>query len=83
MLVANLQPTMKAFTLTAAIDADGHLRLDVPTQLAPGQVELILVIQPSEQDVSQSKCYDFSDLAGKLNWQGDAVAEQRSLRNEW
>lgn len=27
--------------------------------------------------------YDFSDLAGKLEWKGDAVAEQRRLRDEW
>ncbi|MFZ4477481.1 MAG: hypothetical protein ACOYPR_19965 [Saprospiraceae bacterium] len=27
--------------------------------------------------------YDFSDLAGKLQWRGDAVAEQRRLRDEW
>ncbi|MBK7935614.1 MAG: hypothetical protein IPJ82_00320 [Lewinellaceae bacterium] len=27
--------------------------------------------------------YDFSDLANQLQWQGDAVAEQRKLRDEW
>lgn len=27
--------------------------------------------------------YDFSDLVGKLEWKGDAVAEQRRLRDEW
>lgn len=27
--------------------------------------------------------YNFSDLAGKLKWKGDAVAEQRTLRDEW
>ncbi len=27
--------------------------------------------------------YDFSDLAGKLQWRGDAVAEQRRMRDEW
>lgn len=27
--------------------------------------------------------YNFSDLVGQLEWQGDAVAEQRRLRNEW
>ena len=74
---------MKAFTLKAAIDRDGHLRLDMPTQLPPGAVELVLVIQPSTPDTTQSKHYDFSHLVGKLNWQGDAVAEQRNLRNEW
>lgn len=27
--------------------------------------------------------YDFSDLVGRLNWQGDAVSAQRALRDEW
>jgi hypothetical protein len=27
--------------------------------------------------------YDFSDLAGKLQWEGNAVEEQRHLRDEW
>ncbi|TAE58486.1 MAG: hypothetical protein EAZ76_04210 [Nostocales cyanobacterium] len=27
--------------------------------------------------------YDFSDLVGRLNWRGDAVEIQRSLRDEW
>ncbi len=27
--------------------------------------------------------YRFSDLAGKLKWQGDAVAQQRAIRDEW
>ena len=27
--------------------------------------------------------FDFSDLAGKLQWKGDAVEEQRRLRDEW
>lgn len=29
------------------------------------------------------RTYDFSDLQGKLQWTGDAVAEQRRLRDEW
>jgi hypothetical protein len=27
--------------------------------------------------------YDFSDLCGKLSWQGDAVTVQRCMRDEW
>lgn len=27
--------------------------------------------------------YHFSDLCGKLSWKGDAVAAQRSIRDEW
>jgi len=27
--------------------------------------------------------YDFTDIAGKLTWRGDAVAVQREMRDEW
>ena len=35
-----------------------------------------------ETGLERSK-YDFSDLTGRLAWQGDAVSVQRMLRNEW
>lgn len=27
--------------------------------------------------------YDFSELSGQLKWTGNAVGEQRKLRDEW
>ncbi|MFD1628616.1 DUF2683 family protein [Pseudopedobacter beijingensis] len=27
--------------------------------------------------------FDFSDIAGKLEWEGDALKEQKKLRSEW
>ena len=27
--------------------------------------------------------YNFADLCGGLSWEGDAVAAQRSMRDEW
>ncbi len=33
----------------------------------------------SKEDVT----YRFSDICGKLAWKGDAVATQRSIRDEW
>ena len=27
--------------------------------------------------------YDFSDLTGKLSWQGNALETQKTLRDEW
>lgn len=29
------------------------------------------------------RCHTFSDLSGKLKWQGDALAAQRVMRDEW
>jgi hypothetical protein len=31
----------------------------------------------------KSRRFSFADLAGTLRWKGDAVAEQRRLRDEW
>jgi hypothetical protein len=72
---------MQTYTLTGKVDADGRLRLDVSTQLPPGEFEVVVHIGdvPSGQT---HRRYDFSDLAGKLSWRGDAVAEQRRLRDE-
>jgi hypothetical protein len=38
-----------------------------------------------KQQVQQStaKPYDFSDLSGRLQWQGNALQEQKKFRNEW
>ena len=73
---------MQVFKLSRKIDPDGHLRLDLPTQLPEGNIELVVVINPVQEEPKVRK-YDFSDLAGRLAWRGDAVAIQRSLRNEW
>ena len=32
---------------------------------------------------SPSNPFDFSDIAGKLEWEGDALKEQKKLRSEW
>lgn len=64
------------------IDQDGHLRLDLSTQLPAGPVDLTLVLESASSQTNGSK-YDFVDLAGKLSWQGDAVVTQRKLRDEW
>lgn len=71
---------MRTLKLKSHIDGDGHLRLDVPTNLPQGDVELVLVIEPASAAKSR---YDFSDLAGQLQWTGDAPAEQKKLRDEW
>ncbi len=33
--------------------------------------------------INKESPYDFSDLMGKLSWQGDALDRQKQLRNEW
>ncbi|NEQ70962.1 MAG: hypothetical protein F6K21_36825 [Symploca sp. SIO2D2] len=74
---------MDVVKLTTTIDESGCLNLSIPTQLAGAEVNVVVVVNPvSSVEESQHK-YDFSDLVGKLTWQGNAVTMQRNLRNEW
>lgn len=74
---------MEVLKFTTKIDETGKLKINLPTNLKPGKVDLIVVVNPVSEKAKQNNTYDFSDLEGKLSWQGDAVATQRKLRNEW
>jgi putative addiction module CopG family antidote len=45
--------------------------------------EILGVMNPVLSEGKQKLNYDFSDLVGRLNWQGEAVIIQRNLRDEW
>jgi hypothetical protein len=72
---------MQVVKTKGQVGSDGRLRLDVPVELPAGTVELILVV--SEPVRPNGSKYDFAGVAGRLEWQGDAVEEQRKLRDEW
>jgi hypothetical protein len=72
---------MQVLKTRGEIGPDGHLRVDVPVELPAGSIELVVVLGSGPS--SNGLKYDFSDLAGKLQWQGDAVRQQRILRDEW
>ena len=63
------------------VGSDGRLRLDVPVELPAGTVELVLVVGGSPQ--ANGSKYNFTGVVGRLEWQGDALKEQRKLRDEW
>jgi len=71
---------MTMLRTSGQVDAHGRLRLEIPTKLPQGQVDVVVVIESQHNGAAG---YDFKDLAGKLTWRGDALSEQRSLRNEW
>ncbi|MCA1994571.1 MAG: hypothetical protein LDL41_21385 [Coleofasciculus sp. S288] len=74
---------MEVLKLTTTIDRSGYLTLNIPTQLGAGEVNVIVVLNPVSSGKKQQQSYDFSDLVGRLTWQGDAVTMQRTLRDEW
>ena len=45
--------------------------------------EVLVVLNTVSLEDNQKSSYDFSDLVGRLTWQGDAVTMQRNLRDEW
>ena len=72
---------MQVVKTKGEVGKDGRLRLDVPVELPAGSGELVLVLGVPPQP-NGSK-YNFTGVVGKLAWQGDAVEEQRKLRDEW
>lgn len=49
-------------------------------------LDYVTIVQPASTPDAKEPAprkYDFSDLAGKLEWKGDALAQQRLLRDEW
>ena len=54
------------------------MTIEVPKEYSRCVCKVILFTIEEEK---KPKC-DFSDLVGKLHWQGDAVKEQRKMRDE-
>ena len=64
---------------------NGQITIVLPEQYANTEVEVIIrPLTQNESVASNNKNkYDFTDLMGKLQWRGDALKEQKKLRNEW
>jgi len=56
------------------------LSIQLPPDMVDTDIEV--VIMPLREE-PRNKPYDYTSLAGKLQWRGDAVKEQRKLRDEW
>jgi len=46
-------------------------------------VKVIVLAEKMPAQAPEKTQYDFSDLAGKLHWNGDALSQQQALRDEW
>ena len=89
LIIFKLSGSMITINIKQKTNSKGHLVIDVPTKLIEKNVEVVLVIQEKveipekEQERSESGKFDFSHLYGKLEWKGDALAEQKKIRYEW
>ena len=73
---------MKTITVQAEVSADGILKLEVPCDLTPGRVEVVLTVQPYQPNPSQNRL-DWGHLSGlgREVWQGiDAESYVSDLR---
>ena len=73
---------METVKIISQTDAKGRLIIDLPTSYKESYIDVVMVLNPVKKKMSQRK-YDFSDIAGKLEWSGDSLSIQRSLRDEW
>ena len=64
-------------------NSSNPLCISLPKEYENKKLEVIVMTIDEDQDTLVPKKFDFSDLAGKLEWKGDALAEQRKLRDEW
>jgi hypothetical protein len=62
-------------------NATNPLTIELPEEYHNIKVEVIVL--PLQDTEEAKKKYDFSQFVGKLQWEGDSVAEQRKLRDEW
>jgi hypothetical protein len=72
---------MKTLTFVRKTGKDGQLHLDISVETPNANVEITVVL--NVLDKSHENRYDFEDLAGRLRWKGDAVTQQRCLRDGW
>jgi hypothetical protein len=75
---------MTTLTAKAEITSDGMLKIELPCQLAPGPVEVLIVIQPRHA-ASPAVWRNWDEIygLGREVWQGvDAKAYVEELRQE-
>lgn len=62
------------------------LTIRIPAKYVNHTLEvLVFPVEEIENLTNKNKSsgYNFSDLTGKIKWKGNAVSEQRKLRDEW
>jgi hypothetical protein len=62
------------------------ITFSIPEEYVGHDLELVILPLAFPRDKRRSGVpgnYDFTDMTGKLKWRGNAVLEQRRLRDEW
>ncbi|HEX8459852.1 MAG TPA: hypothetical protein VF623_00415 [Segetibacter sp.] len=64
-------------------NSSSSITIDLPDEYINKKIEVLILPIEESSDAAPKRKYDFSDFYGKLEWEGDALAEQRKLRDEW
>ncbi len=60
----------------------GSIRLEETVTADKDIPVIVTFLEDIKETKTPDKKYHFSDLAGKLEWKGDPVAQQRKIRDE-
>lgn len=61
--------------------ATGLLTIELPEEYENRKLEVIVI--PVDDQIEKKGKPDHSQFFGKMQWKGDALAEQKKLRDEW
>jgi transcriptional regulator of NAD metabolism len=62
-------------------NSSNPLTIQLPDDYLNKKLEVIVL--PIDEAALSAKKYNFSGLAGHLEWKGDPLSQQRKLRDEW
>ena len=69
---------MEIISLNESQVNKSQLIFDLPDNFKNSAFDAVLILNKRESNIQ-----DLLKLSGKLKWKGDAVKEQRRLRDEW
>jgi hypothetical protein len=55
----------------------------ISISIPPGFIDMDIEVLAFPVERKETTTYDFSGLSGRLKWSGDAVKQQREMRDEW
>ncbi|WP_300602192.1 hypothetical protein [Niabella sp.] len=64
-------------------NSSNPLSIVLPKEYENRKLEIIVLPLDNDSLAKTEKKYHFADLAGQLEWDGNALDEQKKLRDEW
>ncbi len=71
---------MEAIKAIAKRTKSGKYKIDLPIDNDAAEIAVMVIVEAVKKE---KKNKTIADFAGKMKWQGDPIAYQKSIRNEW